>query len=72
MIVTAEMLFEPRLKIGQVVELVSRDYPSLNQLYKVIGIQHSGTISDAVGGKCKTTVRMLYGIQNLTLVESES
>mgnify|MGYP001163292162 FL=1 len=72
MIVTAEMLFEPRLKIGQVVDLVSRDYPSLNQLYKVIGIQHSGTISDAVGGKCKTTVRMLYGIQNLTPVESES
>lgn len=57
----AEMLFEPRLKIGQLVEIISRDNPVLNQIYKVVGLTHIGTISDAVGGKCKTHIRMLYG-----------
>lgn len=69
--VLAEMIFEPRIKIGQAIELVSTDYPSLNQVYKVIGVQHAGTISDAVGGKLKTTIRMLYGQQDLTIVGSE-
>ena len=55
------MLFEPRLKIGQLVEIISRDNPVLNQIYKVVGLTHIGTISDAVGGKCKTYIRMLYG-----------
>jgi len=71
-LVIAEMLFEPRLKVGQVVELVSKDYPSLNQLYKVIGVQHTGTISDAVGGKCKTRVTMKFGLQSFKIVRSES
>lgn len=67
--VIADMLFEPRLRIGQGLQLDSKDYPALNQLYKVIGVQHRGTISDAKGGKCISEARMMYGEQNLTIVQ---
>lgn len=67
--VIADILFEPRIKVGQIVELASKDYPSLNQAYKVIGVQHSGTISDAVGGRCQTQIRMLYGQQSFKIVK---
>lgn len=59
--VTAEILFEPNLKVGQRVELRSMDNSYLNNIYTVTGIEHFGTISDSVGGKLKTRVSMFIG-----------
>lgn len=55
----AEMMFEPRLTIGQAVNLESTTAPIYNGTYQVCGIEHAGIISDAVGGELKTTVSML-------------
>lgn len=57
---TFEMIFEPRLQIGQYVELKSKTETIYNGVYKVIGIEHSGTISDAQSGQCKTKVSLNY------------
>lgn len=57
---TFEMIFEPRLQIGQFVELRSKTEDIYNGTYKVIGIEHSGIISDAQSGQCKTRVSLDY------------
>lgn len=54
--VTAEMLFEPRVSVGQRVLLVSEGFGRTNGEYIVMGITHKATISDAVGGKATTTL----------------
>ena len=59
-LITVIMLFEPRLKIGQGVDLRSIAGAN-NGFYKVVGIEHSGTISEAVGGKCTTKVTLYAG-----------
>lgn len=63
--VVAEILFEPQLKIGQRVQLESVDNSFLNNIYTITGIEHFGTISDAVGGKLKTRVSMFIGANPL-------
>ena len=55
-----EMLFEPRLKPSQLINLVSATEPRFNGTYKVTGIVHRGTISGATCGDCRTTVTMLF------------
>ena len=57
---TFEMIFEPRLQIGQFVELKSKTELIYNGTYKVVGIEHSGVISDAQSGQCKTKVSLNY------------
>ena len=57
---TFEMIFEPRLQIGQFVEIKSQTETIYNGTYKVIGIEHSGIISDAQSGQCKTKVSLNY------------
>lgn len=57
---TFEMIFEPRLQIGQFVDLQSNTETIYNGTYKVIGIEHSGVISDAQSGQCKTKVSLNY------------
>lgn len=57
---TFEMIFEPRLQIGQFVELKSMTEDNYNGVYKVLGIEHSGIISDAQSGQCKTKVSLNY------------
>lgn len=64
-----ELLFEPKLKVGQRVELNSQTERNFNGIYKVAGIHHSGTISGAVGGKCKTVVSLWYGTDVLRIIE---
>ena len=62
--VSFDMIFEPRLAVGNIVQLNSRAMVNLsknsnfNGQYLVIGISHNGVISDAVSGKCKTTVQL--------------
>ena len=60
-VVTCEVLFEPAFKVGQQAILSSLVNPQLNEIYRVQGFTHSGTISGAVGGKLKTTVDLWEG-----------
>jgi hypothetical protein len=51
-----EMLFEPRLLMGQIIHLDSVTEPQLSGDYKVVSIKHHGMISDAVCGDAITGV----------------
>lgn len=57
------IIFEPRIIIGQIIEIQSRIAPMFNGQYKVYGIKHEGTISKAVAGEAITTLEMLVGSQ---------
>lgn len=52
-------LFEPRVTIGQYIEIQSDIMPIYDGQYKVIGVQHQGTISEAIGGDCSSTFNLL-------------
>ena len=56
-----DMLFEPSLNIGEKLELVSSTDPSVNGVYKIYSIIHTGTVSERVGGLMQTRVGMLKG-----------
>lgn len=49
-----DMLFEPQLKAGQAVELLSQSMPQFNRAYKVIKLTHSGIISPVQSGNLTT------------------
>lgn len=57
------IIFEPRIIIGQIIEIQSRIAPMFNGQYKVFGIKHNGTISDSIAGEATTTLEMLVGSQ---------
>lgn len=58
-----KMIFEPRIILGQIIEIKSRIMPMFDGQYKVYGIKHEGTISDAIAGEATTTLEMLVGSQ---------
>lgn len=64
-----DMIFEPRLIIGQKIELRSLTEKKFNGSYKVISLRHRGTISKAVCGDAVTTVGAYYGIDALKVVD---
>ena len=55
------MLFEPRLTVGQIVQLESTGVDILNGPYKVTGFTHRGMISPSVGGDAVTDVTLWKG-----------
>lgn len=57
-----EMLFEPNLKIGQLIRLESQTAEHWNGDHKVILIKHTGTISESVSGSAITSVGLLPGV----------
>ena len=59
--IQVKMLFEPRLTIGQKVQLISQDIPIYNNIYPVQGITHEGIISPSVNGTLITTVNLYLG-----------
>lgn len=61
---TIKMIFEPRIQVGQLVELRSAFEPRYNGQYKVYGVSHSGTISDSVAGQAITTLQLWTGTTN--------
>ena len=69
-----DMIFEPRLKPSQLLTLESESNDRFNGDYKVTGFKHSGVISDAVSGDCKTHITMMkiepggyaLGVQKVT------
>lgn len=54
-------LFEPRVQMGQGIKVISQVEKVYNGIYKVLGIQHQGIISEAVGGECRSTFSLLIG-----------
>jgi hypothetical protein len=65
---TTTTLFEPRINIGQRVELNSEILPVYNGQYKIVGIHHQGMISEAVGGNCRTVLQLFVGNNRFEVV----
>lgn len=59
--IIVDMLFEPRVVVGQLIEINAKFNPLFNGQYKVMGIKHSGVISEAISGDCKTTLQLYIG-----------
>ncbi len=57
-----DVLFEPSLKVGQLIRLESETADNFNGTHKVLSIKHRGTISEAVSGQAITSVGLLPGI----------
>lgn len=67
-ILNFDMLFEPRLMIGQQIQLESITDANFNGVYKVVSLKHRGMISEAVCGDAVTSVGLFLGPQALTAV----
>lgn len=67
-LLTFSIMFEPRLQIGQFVHLESQTEKLFNGDYKVIGLEHQGTISDATSGRCITKAALYYGAGGLKVL----
>ena len=59
-ILEINMLFEPTLRIGQLVEIKSETQSQFNGQYKINGITHNCTISGAVDGVRTTSIQLIY------------
>lgn len=55
-------IFEPRIKVGQGLEIKSSIAPEFDGQYKVWGVCHNGTIGATQGGKCVTTITLWTGL----------
>lgn len=62
-LLTVNMIFEPRIVIGQLIEIQSRIMSAFDGQYKVYGLKHEGIISNAIAGQCTTKLEMLVGSQ---------
>ena len=71
LLVELEMLFEPRIKPSQWIELQTLTSKKLNGVYKVAGIVHKGTISGSVAGDCTTSLTLMMQ-PGLTVVYDEA
>lgn len=59
--VEIDIIFEPKLLVGQLLEVESSTASIFNGQFKVIGIHHTGTISGAISGEAKTTLNLFIG-----------
>ncbi len=59
--IEADFLFEPRVTLGQLIELQSVTQRVFNGPYKVMGFVHRGTISGAMDGERITTMTFWKG-----------
>lgn len=60
-IIEVSMIMEPGVRLGQLVKLESVEDPRFNGYYKVLGIEHNGTISGAISGSRITKLQLLIG-----------
>lgn len=58
--VTCDMIFDPRLNIGEAIYLDSLTADNYNGLHKINAVTHQGTISAAVCGELITTATFNY------------
>lgn len=56
-----EMLFEPSLRVAQLIMLESQTADIFNGTHKVLSLVHRGVISDVVSGQAVTNVGLLPG-----------
>ena len=56
-----DVIFEPQIVVGQLVNVRSQVNPLFDGQYKVMGLKHSGIISGAVAGDCKTSLSLFIG-----------
>lgn len=54
-LVEVTTLFEPGLKAGQAIQILSDSLPQFNQYYKIQSVKHQGVISGSVASKVTTT-----------------
>lgn len=66
-IINFDMVFEPRLIVGQILELQSSTAQNFNGQYKVISLKHRGMISAAICGDAITSVGLFQGLGGQTL-----
>lgn len=59
-ILEVNMIFEPTLRLGQMVEIKSETQSRFNGQYKINGITHKCTISGAEGGTRTTSIQLVY------------
>lgn len=59
--IVVDILFEPRINVAQLVQIQSSINSKFDGQFKVNGIRHSGIISDAVNGSCRTTLQLYAG-----------
>jgi hypothetical protein len=59
--VELDLIFEPRIHVGQQIQLTAQTETVFNGVFKVTGVTHRGVISDAVSGECMTTISLLAG-----------
>lgn len=64
---TIKTLFEPSVVMSQLIGFESNIFKKYNGQYKVIGVQHQGTISEAVGGDCSSSFQLLLEGQLFSL-----
>ncbi len=57
--VSFNMIFEPRIQVGQAVKLESLELEN-NGTYTIRGLEHHGVISDAVDGGCTSRITCFY------------
>lgn len=56
--VELDTVFEPQLRVGQAISLISSTMPEFNRAYKVCDVKHQGIISPTICGKLITTVTL--------------
>lgn len=61
-ILNFDMIFEPRIIVGQKIVLQSATDANFNGTYKVISVKHRGMISGAVCGDAITSVGLFAGV----------
>lgn len=70
-ILTFDMLFEPRVKAGQLIQLDSLEgtpqTANFNGFYKIVSVKHRVMISAATSGSAITTLGMFYGPSALSV-----
>lgn len=67
-----DIVFEPKLSVGQILELNSQTNQNFNGLYKVLGFHHKGTISGATCGSLITSVTLNMGTGLLNLLQEKA
>lgn len=66
--ITVPVLFEPRVKLQQQMQLESKVNPIYNGTYKVAGLQHEAIISESVSGHARTMIDLFVGAQTFQTV----
>lgn len=56
-----DMIFEPSITVAQLVEVKSQINNKFDGQFKVMGVKHSGIISGAINGDCRTSLQLFIG-----------